>query len=180
MMWATNSRDAVRAPCPGVDGRLTISPASTSGVYAAPCRSFSRSASDWVTPNPCTRSLVTCEPAYLSDAIAGALHALAQILRGRGLRRHEIHLHFEPRPRHADRIGDPFLLVDDVFLRDVVQQLVIAAQRDGARDFVHPRHVLRGDLFPAHRHDTGRAARGDVLTRDAAGHVGRSEERRVG
>ena len=108
----------------------------------------------------------------VGDAIAGALHALAQILRGRGLRRHEIHLHFEPRPRHADRIGDPFLLVDDVFLGDVVQQLVIAAQRDGARDFVHPRHVLRGDLFPAHRHDTGRAACGDVLTRDTAGHVG--------
>src|SRR2546426_4980176 len=68
MMCATSSREAVRAPCPGVDGRLTISPASTSGVYAAPCRSFSRSASDCVTPRPCTRSLVTCEPAYLSDA----------------------------------------------------------------------------------------------------------------
>src|SRR5256885_12974592 len=63
MMCATSSRDAVRAPCPCVDGRLTISPASTSGVYAAPWRSFKRSASAWVTPNPCTRSLVTCAPA---------------------------------------------------------------------------------------------------------------------
>src|SRR5207247_1126423 len=33
-----------------------------------PCRSFNRSASACVTPNPATRSLVTCVPAYLSDA----------------------------------------------------------------------------------------------------------------
>ena len=64
----------------------------------------------------------------IGDAIAGALHALAEILRGGGLHRHEIHLDLEPRACHTDRIRDAALLIDDVFLRDVVQQLMIAAE----------------------------------------------------
>ena len=64
----------------------------------------------------------------IGDAIAGALHALAEILRGGGLHRHEIHLDLEPRACHAHRIRDATLLIDDVFLGDVVQQLMIAAE----------------------------------------------------
>ena len=68
MMCDSSSRDACRAPWLGVDGRFTISSASTSGPYATPCRSLSRSASACVTPRPCTRSCVTWLPAYRSDA----------------------------------------------------------------------------------------------------------------
>ncbi len=107
----------------------------------------------------------------VGDAVAGALHALAKVLRGGRLHGDEVHLHFEARPRHADRIGDAPLLVDDVFLRDVVQQLVITPERHGARDLVHPGHVLRADFFRAHGDHTGRAARGHMFARDAARHV---------
>src|SRR6266700_2102477 len=68
MMSDSISRAACRAPCPGVEGRVIISVGSTSGLYATPCRSFSRSASAWVTPSTWTTSVVTCAPAYLSDA----------------------------------------------------------------------------------------------------------------
>src|SRR3989441_1216813 len=74
--------------------------------------------------------------------VARALHALAQVLRGRGLDRDEIHLHFEPRPRHPHGVRDPALLIDHVLLRDVVQQLLIPAQRDGAGHLVHARHDI--------------------------------------
>ena len=60
------------------------------------------------------------------------------------------------------------LLIDDVFLWNVVQQLVIATQRHGTRDLVDARDILRADLFGADRHDAGRAARGNVLPGDPA------------
>src|SRR5882724_235772 len=102
--------------------------------------------------------------------VARPLHAAPQILRGRGLHRHEVHLHLEPRAGHPDGVRDAALLVDHVLLRDIVQQLVIAPQRDRARHFVHARDVLRGDLVARHRHHAGRRARRDVLSRDAARH----------
>src|SRR5436309_2768822 len=98
------------------------------------------------------------------------LHTAAQILRGRGLHRHEVHLHLEPRAGHPHGVRDPALLVDHVLLWDIVQQLVIAPQRHRARHFVHARHVLRGDLVARHRHHSRRRPRRDVLPRDAARH----------
>src|SRR5438309_342574 len=106
----------------------------------------------------------------LGRPVARPLHAAPQVLRGRGLHRHEVHLHLEPRARHPHGVRDAALLVDDVLLRDIVQQLVIASQRHRARDFVHPRHVLGRDLVPRHRHHPRRSARRDVLSRDAARH----------
>ena len=107
----------------------------------------------------------------VGDAIAGTLHALAEILRRRRLDGDEIHLHLEPRARHSNRVRDAVLLVDDVFLRNVVQQLVIPTQRHRTRDFVHPRDILGADLLGTHGDDAGRTARGHMLTRDAARHV---------
>src|ERR1041384_2341459 len=193
MMCASSSRDAVRAPCDGVDGRLIISSALTSGEYAAPWRSLSRSASAWVTLRPWTRSLVTCPPANLSDArcrilpswkiatpvelpptstsatpssFSSSVRTAYAAARG-------------PRAGHPARVGDPRLLVDLVFLRNVVQQLVIAAERDGAGDFVDARHVLRADLFAAHRDDAVRDARRDVLAGDAARDLGGRKRKRL-
>src|SRR3989449_281083 len=93
----------------------------------------------------------------LRGPVARPLHAAAQVLRGRGLHRHEVHLHLEPRARHPHGVRDAALLVDDVLLRDIVQQLVIASERHRARYFVHPRHVLGRDLVARHRHHPRRS-----------------------
>src|SRR5690242_3532210 len=106
----------------------------------------------------------------IGGPVVRPLHAAAHVLRGGRLRRHQIHVHLEPRARHPDGIRDPLLLVHLVSLRDIVQQLVIPAERHRARHLVYPRHVLRGDLVPRYSHDAGRRARRDVLARDAAGH----------
>src|SRR6266853_86656 len=68
--------------------------------------------------------------------------------------------------RHAMTLLQPLC----VRLRDIVQQLVIAPQRDRARHLVHARHVFRGDLVARHGHHPGRRARRNVLARDAARH----------
>src|SRR5213078_4427011 len=106
----------------------------------------------------------------LGRSVARPLHTAAQVLRGRGLHRHEVHLHLEPRAGHPHGVRDPALLVDHVLLWDIVQQLVIAPQRHRARHFVHARHVLRGDLVARHLHHSRRRPRRDVLPRDAARH----------
>ena len=69
MMFDNISRATWRGPCPGVDGRSIISDESTSGAYATPCRSLRRSPSVCVTPSTCTRSVVTCVPAYWIEAM---------------------------------------------------------------------------------------------------------------
>src|SRR6266446_5783526 len=106
----------------------------------------------------------------LGRPVARSLHTAAQVLRGRGLHGHEVHLHLESRAGHPHGIRDAALLVDHVLLRDIVQQLVVASQRHGARHLVHARHVLRRDLVARHRHDSRRRARRNVLSRDAARH----------
>ena len=106
----------------------------------------------------------------VGGAVARPLHAPAQVLRGGRLYRDQVHLDLESRPRHPHGIRDAALLVDHILLRDVVQQLVVPAQRHGARHLVHPRHVLRRDLVPRHRHDARRGTRRDVLAGDAARH----------
>ena len=101
-------------------------------------------------------------------AIPGALHALAQVLRGRRLHRHEVHLDLEAHPRHPDRVHHAVLLVDHVLMRDVVQQLVVPPQGHRARYFVDARHVLPRDLFPRHRHHARGGPRRHVLAGDPA------------
>src|SRR5216117_1204448 len=104
----------------------------------------------------------------IRHAVARALHALAQVLRRGGLHRDEVHLHLETHPRHADRVEHAALLVYHVLLRDVVQELVVAAQGHRARHLVDARHVLRRDLFPRHRHHARRGARRHVFAGDPA------------
>src|SRR6267378_3652582 len=106
----------------------------------------------------------------LGRPVARPLHAAAQVLRGRGLHGHEVHLHLEPRAGHPHGVRDAALLVDYVLLRDIVQQFVVASQGHRARHFVHARHVVRGDLVARYRHNPRRRARRDVLSRDAARH----------
>src|SRR5213075_1508545 len=106
----------------------------------------------------------------LGGTIARPLHTAAQVLRGGGLYRDQVHLHLEPRARHPHGVRNAALLVDHVLLRDVVQQLVVPSQRNGPRHFVHARHVVGRDLVGRHRHHPGRGARRHVLARDTARH----------
>src|SRR6266851_2061556 len=65
------------------------------------------------------------------DGEAAALHAFDDVLRRAVGAGDDVHLGFEAHARHADRIADAFLTVDDVFLRQYVQDLLICG--DGNR-----------------------------------------------
>ena len=65
------------------------------------------------------------------DREAAALHAFDDVLRGAVRAGDDVHLGFEAHSRHADGIADAFLAVDDVFLRQHVQDLLI--RRNGDR-----------------------------------------------
>ena len=80
----------------------------------------------------------------------------------------QVDLGLEPRARHADRLVDPALLVDQVVLRDGVQQLVVAAEADVARHVVDPGDIAGADLVAGDRHHAVGAAPRHVLARDAA------------
>src|SRR6185369_3244297 len=69
---------------------------------------------------------------------------------------------------HADRLVDPALLVDQVILRDGVQQLVVPPEADVARHVVDAGDIARPDLIAGDAHHPVRAAAGHVLARDAA------------
>ena len=59
-----------------------------------------------------------------------ALHALDDVLRRAVGAGDDVHLGLEPHPRHADGIADALLRIDDVFLRQHVQDLLIGRNRD--------------------------------------------------
>ena len=63
------------------------------------------------------------------DRQAAALHALDDVLRGAVGAGDDVHLGLEPHARHADRIADALLRVDDVFLRQHVQDLLVGRDR---------------------------------------------------
>ncbi len=107
----------------------------------------------------------------LLDVISRALDALLQVLQDAGEHRDEVDLGLQPRPRHADRLVDPALLVDQIVLRNGVQQLVVPPEADVARHVVDPRHIAGPDLVARDADHAVRAAPRHVLARDAA--VGR-------
>ena len=74
-----------------------------------------------------------------------------QVLQHAREHRDQIDLGLQPRARHADRLVDPALLVDQVVLRDGVQQLVVAPEADVARHVVDPGDVAGPDLVAGDR-----------------------------
>src|SRR6266705_1222645 len=107
----------------------------------------------------------------LGRPVARPLHAAAQVLRSRGLDRHEVHLHLEPGAGHPHGVRDPALLVDHVLLRDIMQQLVISSPDtattpgDVRAETCSPAmpHVTVGTLTPAMRSASRIAATIDRL-----------------
>src|SRR5260221_634645 len=64
------------------------------------------------------------------DAETAALHALDDVLCRAVGAGDDVHLGLEPHSRHADGIADAFLRIDDVFLRQDVQDLLIGGNGD--------------------------------------------------
>ena len=82
-----------------------------------------------------------------STSSPAALHALDDILCGALRTGDDVDPRLEADARHADRIADPFLVVDDEFLRDHVQDPLVGGQRNGLRGVHDARHVALRDLL---------------------------------
>ena len=65
------------------------------------------------------------------DLQAAALHALADVGRGRLRAHHQVRVHLQAHAGHADRVADAFpRIVEHVFARDRVQDLLVGRDRD--------------------------------------------------
>ena len=104
----------------------------------------------------------------LPHVIAGPLHAAPQVLHGAREDGDQVDLGLEAGAGHADRLVDARLLVDEVVLRDRVQQLVVPAERHVARHVVDAGDVAGPDLVAGDAHHPVRAAARHVLPGDAA------------
>ena len=98
------------------------------------------------------------------------LHALGDVLRRADRAGHHVDLRLQAHPRHAGGLPDPFLAVDDVLLRDGVEDLLIGRDRDGPRGVDDPLHVLRRHFLVADRHHAVGVEAADVAARDAGEH----------
>src|SRR5687767_2851934 len=77
---------------------------------------------------------------------AGPVDARNHVLHRRGAAGHDVHVHFEPAARHADRHRDPVLVVDHEVLREHVEDLAAAWQGDGAGGVDGAFDVFPGDF----------------------------------
>ena len=68
----------------------------------------------------------------------------------------DVHLGLETHTRHADRLADAFLMIDDEFLREDVQDLLVRGNRHGPRGIDHAVDVAGRYLLVADRHDAVR------------------------
>ncbi len=104
------------------------------------------------------------------DLEAAALHALDDVLRGAFRAGHDVDLRFEPHARHADGLADAVLRVDDEFLRQDVQDLLVRGNRHGARRVDHALDVALRDFLVADRDDAVRIQAAHVAAGDAGEH----------
>ena len=58
-----------------------------------------------------------------------------------------MHLDLKPQPAHTNGFADVFLPIDDKFLRQNVQHLLIGWNIHRLGGFNHTRDIGRGDLF---------------------------------
>jgi hypothetical protein len=81
-----------------------------------------------------------------------------------------VHLRFEAHAAHADRIADAFLPVDDEFLRQHVDDLLIRRDRDRLGGVDHVLDVAARDLLVAYRNDPVGVQAAHVAAGDAGEH----------
>ena len=104
------------------------------------------------------------------DLEAAALDALLDVLRGAVGAGDDVHLGFEPHAGHADGIADAFLPVDDEFLRQHVQDLLVRRDRDGLGRVDHVLDVDVAHLAVADRDHAVRIEAAHVAAGDAGEH----------
>ncbi len=104
------------------------------------------------------------------DRQAAALHALHDVLRGAVRAGNDVDLGLQAHAGHADRIADAFLRVDDVFLRQHVQDLLVGRDGDRLGGVDHPLHVALHHLFVLDGHDAVRIEAAYVAAGDAGVH----------
>jgi hypothetical protein len=75
------------------------------------------------------------------DREPAALHALDDVLRRAVGARDDVHARLEAHARHADRLADALLPVDDEFLRQHVEDLLVRRDRDRLRGVHDARDV---------------------------------------
>ena len=91
--------------------------------------------------------------------------------------RDDVHLRLEAHAGHADRIADAFLSVDDEFLRQHVQDLLVRGNRDGLRRVDDVLDVRVAHLAVAYRDDAVRIQAAHVAAGDAGEHASGSRSR---
>src|SRR6185369_9347499 len=107
---------------------------------------------------------------HVLDGEPAALHALHDVLRRAHRAGDEVDLALEPHARHADRLADAFLRVDDEFLRQHVDHALVGRYRDRARRVDHALDVAGADLLVANRDDAVRVQRAHVAACDSREH----------
>src|SRR5208283_230464 len=97
---------------------------------------------------------------------SAALHALHDVLRGAVRAGDDVHLRLETHAGHADGVADPFLRIDDVFLRQDVQDFLIGRYRDRLGRVDDALDVALHDLLVPDGDDAVRVEAAHVAARD--------------
>ena len=77
----------------------------------------------------------------------------------------QVHFCLHTHARQTDRVFDPFLIVDRIFLRDHVQYTMFIAHAHGLRRMHHVFNVFLRHFFFGNRHHTDFVLAADVLAR---------------
>ena len=93
---------------------------------------------------------------------AAAVHALDDVLRSARRASDDVHLGLQPDARHADRLPDSVLVVDDELLREDVKDVLVGRDRNRPRGVDHPVDVAGADLAVPDRHDALRVEAANV------------------
>ena len=107
---------------------------------------------------------------HVIDLQSAALDALLDVLRGAVGARDDVHLGLEAHARHADRVADAFLAVDDEFLRQYVQDLLVRGDGHRLGRIDHVLDVAVGDFLVAHADDAVRVEAAHMAAGDAGEH----------
>src|SRR6266545_1833871 len=100
------------------------------------------------------------------DGEPRSVHRPHHVLHGGHGARHEVDLDFQPHARHAERLADAILIVDDEGLRQSVDDLAVGREVDGLRRLERALDVDGVDLaaLAGHRHHAAAVDAADVPT----------------
>ena len=108
---------------------------------------------------------------HVADLETAAAHTLRQILDRGNSTGHDVDLDLEPNAAHAERIVNILLSIDDEFLRQDMEDLLVVGNCDRLRRFDNAVDVgLRYFLF-FDRHHSARIQAADMAAGDARVHL---------